>query len=66
MVGHNPGLQDLALDLAGDDPDAIARLREKFPTGALAMVVVYASSWSELSSETTRLVSLTVPRELPH
>jgi len=39
VIGHNPGLQDLALELAGDDPEVVTQLREKFPTGAIAEVV---------------------------
>lgn len=64
VVGHNPGLQDLAVALAGDDPDVVTRLSEKFPTGALAMVVLAGDSWSRLSPGTAHLASLTVPREL--
>lgn len=39
LVGHNPGLQDLAVKLAshGRNPN-LARLRRKFPTGALAVI----------------------------
>ena len=37
LVGHNPGLQDLALMLTGDgDPAMLASLGDKFPTCALA------------------------------
>jgi phosphohistidine phosphatase len=37
LVGHNPGMHDLAIDLCGEgEPEAVARLRTKFPTGALA------------------------------
>lgn len=65
VVGHNPGLQDLALELSGDDPDVGVRVSAKFPTGALAVVVMDAGSWAGLSSGTAHLASLTVPRELP-
>ena len=65
VVGHNPGLQDLALELSGDDPDAGIRVSAKFPTGALAVVVMDAGSWPVLSSGTAHLASLTVPRQLP-
>jgi phosphohistidine phosphatase len=37
LVGHNPGLQDLAVALAGGgDAETLARIRAKMPTGALA------------------------------
>ena len=38
LVGHNPGLEQLAARLAGpgSDPQASARMTEKFPTAALA------------------------------
>ena len=65
VVGHNPGLQDLALELSGDDPDAGIPVSAKFPTGVLAVVVMDAGSWPVLSSGTVHLASLTVPRQLP-
>jgi phosphohistidine phosphatase len=64
VVGHNPGLQELALDLAGDDLQILTRLSEKFPTGALAMVVLDGDSWSHLSRRTAHVASLTFPRQL--
>jgi phosphohistidine phosphatase len=39
LIGHNPGLQDLALELAGSgDEAAHAAMAEKFPTAALAVI----------------------------
>jgi phosphohistidine phosphatase len=62
LVGHNPGLEDLMLELAGSgEGDALERLREKFPTSALAVLDV-PTPWSALSRGTARLLSFRVPR----
>ncbi len=64
VVGHNPTLQDLALGLAGSgEAEAMARLEEKFPTGALARLS-FRPPWHELNDGGARLESLVVPREL--
>jgi phosphohistidine phosphatase len=64
VVGHNPGLQDLALTLAGrGDESALARLHGKFPTGALATLTLPAT-WAALAGGTAALHALVVPREL--
>lgn len=65
VVGHNPGLQDLALELAGGEPDTVSQLSQRFPTGTLAEIVAGCPAWSSLGHETARIRSLTVPRELP-
>jgi phosphohistidine phosphatase len=65
IVGHNPGMQDLAAELAGDDGAPLGALQDKFPTGALAEVVFHGSSWQDLSPLTGSMSSLTVPRQLP-
>jgi phosphohistidine phosphatase len=63
IVGHNPGLQDLVLDLA--DPSALrARVEEKLPTCALATLEARAARWDELAGGGAALVSLVLPREL--
>jgi phosphohistidine phosphatase len=54
VVGHNPGVEELALALAqkSDDPDARAQLdamREKFPTCALAVFDCDIAHWRELA-----------------
>ncbi len=63
LIGHNPGLEQLALALADRGAD-LARLREKFPTGALATIVVGGESWAGLEPGSGELVDYVVPREL--
>lgn len=64
VVGHNPGMEDLALDLIDDgDEDALARLHAKFPTGALATLRV-PDEWSGLGPGRATLTAFVVPRDL--
>ena len=64
VVGHNPGLEDLARGLAGaGDAGLIARLHAKFPTGALA-TVSFSGPWTELGSGPARLEAYVVPADL--
>jgi phosphohistidine phosphatase len=61
VVGHNPTLQDLALDLASSGRD-LERLRDKLPTGAL-VTLAFPGPWRELGPGAT-LEALVVPRDL--
>jgi phosphohistidine phosphatase len=63
VVGHNPGLEDLAKQLAGPGSETKARrrLEEKFPTAALARFV-FDGDWSGLSSG--RLTHCLRPKDL--
>ena len=62
VVGHNPAIEDLARALAArGEPDALARLREKFPPGSLAVLAFAIASWSELAPGAGRLEEFTVP-----
>ncbi len=63
LVGHNPGLQHLALELAAPG-ELRERAEAKFPTGALATLEADIASWSELEPGGARLVEFVVPREL--
>jgi phosphohistidine phosphatase len=63
LIGHNPGIQDLALGLAAGGP-ALAALREKFPTGALATVDVDAERWRDLDDGMATATALVTPRSL--
>jgi len=63
VVGHNPGLEDLAKQLAGSGSEAKAhkRLEEKFPTAAIARFV-FDGDWSGLS--VARLTHCLRPKDL--
>ncbi|WP_055694837.1 SixA phosphatase family protein [Streptomyces prasinopilosus] len=63
LVGHNPGLADLVLALAGDGADDLLdRVRTKFPTSAVAVLTWHGTAWSDLAPGTALLTSVTVPR----
>ena len=64
MIGHNPGLEDLALVLARESPRR-DDLASKFPTGALATLVFADHEWASLERGTAELVDFVRPRELP-
>ena len=65
VVGHNPGLERLAVELIGEGDDvAIARLRAKFPTGALASLLL-PGEWKGLARRTATLTGFVVPRDRP-
>ena len=69
LIGHNPGLHELALLLAGPaaltqtNPDA-RRLAEGFPSGALTEFTI-AGPWQALEAGAGRLVRFIAPRDLP-
>ncbi|MGZ8625899.1 MAG: SixA phosphatase family protein [Actinomycetota bacterium] len=64
LVGHNPGVHGLAVELAGPDlGEAASRLREKFPTAGLATFELQGT-WRELGPGRVRLTSYVVRREL--
>jgi phosphohistidine phosphatase len=63
LIGHNPGLHNLALVLASQGPE-LPQLEEKFPTGALATLVVRSESWTALGAGDAELVDYVVPRQL--
>jgi phosphohistidine phosphatase len=65
VVGHNPALHDLASLLTGEgDSAALAQLRVKFPTGALAMLDLGGMEWSRLGAGQAYLTALVLPRQL--
>ncbi|WP_353641987.1 histidine phosphatase family protein [Mesorhizobium sp. WSM2239] len=65
ILGHNPGFEDLAKQLAGDDSGAKAlkRLHEKFPTAALARFD-FDGKWVELGLGRARLTHFLRPKDL--
>lgn len=66
LIGHNPGLERLtqALIHGHGDEHAVARLKEKFPTGALAVLEADVDRWAKLAGGTCRLVDFVRPKDL--
>ncbi len=65
LIGHNPGMHDLAMLLAGArESEQSLRLKEKFPTGALAEFAV-GGTWASLDANGGQLVRYLTPRDLP-
>ena len=66
VIGHNPGLHALALELTGkgkqDDVEALAL---KFPTCALAVLTFKARKWSDIGPGAGSLDLFMTPRRLP-
>jgi phosphohistidine phosphatase len=66
VVGHNPGLQQLALALigAGKREDRL-RIAEKFPTAGLAVIDFDVPDWQAVVPGSGRLNRFVAPRSLP-
>ena len=65
LVGHNPGLAELAsLLIASGDVEARRQLIEKFPTAALAVIDFPLDDWSKLHPKAGRLDRFVIPRAL--
>jgi phosphohistidine phosphatase len=62
LVGHNPGLHDLAIALA--DEAGRPRLAENLPTGGLVTLDLAISCWRDVEDGTATLVAFVKPREL--
>ncbi|WP_406728647.1 SixA phosphatase family protein [Streptomyces sp. GD-15H] len=63
LIGHNPGLADLVVALAGDGvDDTLDRVRTKFPTSAIAVLSWRGAGWPDLTPGTALLTAMTVPR----
>jgi phosphohistidine phosphatase len=62
VVGHNPTVHDLVLLLLDDeDTEGRARLRQGFPTAALAVAALSTSSWARVAPGTATLLELRTP-----
>jgi phosphohistidine phosphatase len=69
VIGHNPGMQMLALRLAAssheplDDDCDLATVQRKFPTGALA-TITFECEWRDLAAGSGQLTRLVRPKDL--
>jgi phosphohistidine phosphatase len=73
LIGHNPGLHELAMTLVGAqayaqatgaDVEMLARLAEGYPTGALAEFSL-TGPWGTLGEGGGRMLRFLAPRDLP-
>jgi phosphohistidine phosphatase len=64
LIAHNPGIENLALGLAGSgDGEGVERMSEKYPTGGLA-TLRFEGPWAGLTWGDAELVEFVVPRKL--
>jgi phosphohistidine phosphatase len=65
LVGHNPGMHELALALAGSgDTDGRKALADNLPTSGLAIFDFATDDWTSLSFRRGRLVQFVSPKLL--
>jgi phosphohistidine phosphatase len=63
LVGHNPGFEDLARMLAAEgEPDAMARLRKKYPTAGLAVIDLAGQRWKLVAAGEGELERFVTPK----
>jgi phosphohistidine phosphatase len=63
LIGHNPGLADLVLELAGDGlNDTLDRVGTKFPTAAIAVLAWHGTTWEALDPGAALLTDVIVAR----
>jgi phosphohistidine phosphatase len=65
LVGHNPGLERLVVQLTYDDDQGLRRrVAGKYPTGALTVIELPTGRWADMIPESGLLVELILPKEL--
>lgn len=65
VIGHNPGMHELALMLAGSgDASAKKALEHNLPTAGLAILDFATDDWSEVAFRRGKLVCFTSPKLL--
>ena len=65
LIGHNPGIADLARSLAGSGERAsLRRLSARFPTAASAVCEFDLQHWSDLAPGGGRLLAFATPKDL--
>jgi phosphohistidine phosphatase len=65
LVGHNPGIEEFALALAGSgDPRALRRIESKYPTAGLAEIHFDCRRWHEVDFGKGVLRDFRIPKDL--
>lgn len=65
VVGHNPGLEELALCLSvGDDSGLRGQVELKYPTGTVAEIALPVERWADVKEGTGKIERFIRPRDL--
>lgn len=65
IIGHNPGMEQLALQMVGaEKSNAFKKMEKKFPTAALAVIGFAVESWSALAFGSGKLFCFVRPKDL--
>jgi phosphohistidine phosphatase len=65
LVGHNPGLEELALWLSGrDDSGLRGEVEVKYPTGTVAGIALPVEHWADVSEGMGQIGRFIRPRDL--
>ena len=65
VVGHNPGISQLAARLAANgDPAALSRLRDGLPTAGLVIIDFALDHWSGLDNGLGTLIRFDTPKTI--
>ena len=66
VIAHNPGLHNISLALVGDDQQkhkSMKKLRENFPTAALAQFSAPIEHWRAFTPQTAQLECFETPKD---
>jgi phosphohistidine phosphatase len=65
IVGHNPGIEMLALSVGGLEPPSVREsVASKYPTGTLAEIALEADRWVDVAQGSGRIARFIRPRDL--
>ena len=65
VVGHNPGMEQLATLLSGADRSgSLAELEIKFPTATIAVIELDVDRWADVAKGSGTLIRFLRPRDL--
>ncbi len=65
VVGHNPGLQELAVALAAPGGRELPQFKEKLPTAAIVSFEFDEDLWKKIRPESGRVILFLSPKTLP-
>ncbi|HEX8240707.1 MAG TPA: histidine phosphatase family protein [Allosphingosinicella sp.] len=65
LVGHNPGLEELALRLSRQDGGGLrGEVELKYPTGTVAEIELAVERWADVAEGSGKIVRFIRPRDL--